>query len=107
MRVTILPLAIILTKAHRAMVSIMAKGCLAACVLPLSFFLFLLPNYIHFYAIIMQMFSYLDKRGVFQQEYFQPPILPSPHFRWVVKMVSEVHIEKENIKTWYDDIFYD
>ena len=23
--------------------------------------------------------------GVLQQEYSQPPILPSPHFRWVVK----------------------
>ena len=32
----------------------------------------------------MQYFSYLDKRDVFQQEYSQPPILPSPHFRWVV-----------------------
>ena len=28
MRVTILPQAIILTKAHRAAVSIMAKGCI-------------------------------------------------------------------------------
>ena len=25
------------------------------------------------------------KREVLQQEYSQPPILPSPHFRWVVK----------------------
>ena len=33
----------------------------------------------------MQWFSYLDKREVLQQEYSQPPILPSPHFRWVVK----------------------
>ena len=30
MRATILPLAIILTKAHRATVSIMAKGCIVA-----------------------------------------------------------------------------
>ena len=30
MRATILPLAIILTKAHRAVVSIMAKGCIVA-----------------------------------------------------------------------------
>ena len=32
----------------------------------------------------MQNFSYLDKREVMQQEYSQSPILPSPHFRWVV-----------------------
>ena len=30
MRATILPLAIILTKAHRAAVSIMGKGCIVA-----------------------------------------------------------------------------
>ena len=30
MRATILPQAIILTKAHRAMVSMMAKGCIVA-----------------------------------------------------------------------------
>ena len=28
---------------------------------------------------------HLDEREVLQQEYSQPPILPSPHFRWVVK----------------------
>ena len=32
----------------------------------------------------MQWFSHVDKREVLQQEYSQPPILPSPHFRWVV-----------------------
>ena len=32
----------------------------------------------------MQWISYLDKREVLQQEYSQAPILPSPHFRWVV-----------------------
>ena len=30
MRATILPLAIILTKAHRAVVSMIAKGCIVA-----------------------------------------------------------------------------
>ena len=33
----------------------------------------------------MQWFSYHDKREVLQQEYSQLLILPSPHFRWVVK----------------------
>ena len=45
MRTTILPYAIILTKTHRTVVSIMAKGCIVALVLPLRCFLFVLPNY--------------------------------------------------------------
>ena len=45
MRATILPNAIILTKAHRAAVSMMPKGCIVARVLLLRCFLFLLPNY--------------------------------------------------------------
>ena len=49
---TILPWAIILTKAHRALVSLMAKGSIVARVLPMRCFLFLLPNYIHVYANI-------------------------------------------------------
>ena len=61
----------------------MAKGCIVAWLLPLSCFLFLLTNFIHIYAIMIQ--SFLDKREVLQQEYSQPPILPFPHFWWVVK----------------------
>ena len=76
-----LPYAIILTK---AVISMMAKGCIVARVLHLGCFLFLLPCYTHIYAIIMQYLSYTDKSGVLQQEYSQPPILPYPHFRWVV-----------------------
>ena len=34
----------------------------------------------------MQYFSYTDKREVLHQEYSQPPILPSPHFRWVMNV---------------------
>ena len=37
--------AIILTKAHSTEVSMMAKGSIVARVLPLRYFLFLLPNY--------------------------------------------------------------
>ena len=59
MRATILPYAIILTKACRAAVSMMAKGSIVACILPLRCFLFLLPNKIHVYGIIMQYISYL------------------------------------------------
>ena len=43
MRATIL--AIMLTKARKAAVSMMAKGCIVARVLPLRCFLFLLSNY--------------------------------------------------------------
>ena len=61
MRATILLKAIILTKAYRAMVSIIAKGCIVALVLPLRCFLFLLPNYINICAIIMQYFHILTR----------------------------------------------
>ena len=54
MKATIHPLAIILTMAHRAAVSMMAKGCIVVKVLPRRCFLFLLPNYVHVYAIITQ-----------------------------------------------------
>ena len=88
-RATILPWASILTKAHRASVSIMAKGCIVAWLLSLRFSL---PYYIHVDAIIMQYVSHLDKKGVLQQEYSQPPILPSPHFRWVVNGPGFHHV---------------
>ena len=45
MRATLLFSVILLTKAHRTVVSIMAKGCIVAGVLPSLCFLFLLPNY--------------------------------------------------------------
>ena len=53
MRVRTLPWTIILTKANRVVVSWMAKGSIVAWELPLRCFLFLLPNYIHVYAIIV------------------------------------------------------
>ena len=40
----------------------------------------------------MKKFSSLDKKGVLQQEYSQPPILPSPHFRWVVIILFHAYI---------------
>ena len=60
---------------------------MALILTPLCLFC-VLPNYICVYGIIVQKFSYLDKREVLQQEYFQLliVILPSPHFRWVVKL---------------------
>ena len=49
MRATLLPKAIILTKAYKSAASMMAKGSIVTRVLPLTLrcFLFLLPNYIH------------------------------------------------------------
>ena len=43
----------ILTKAHRAEVSMMAKGSIVARVLPLKCFLFLLPNTFNINALKM------------------------------------------------------
>ena len=75
MRGTI-PLAIILTKAHTATVSMMTKGSIVARVLPLRCFLFLLPNYMHVYAKIMHYFSHFDKREVLQQNTPNPQYSP-------------------------------
>ena len=43
----------------------------------------------------MQWFSYLDKREVFQQEYSQILIVPSPHFRWVVN-IEDTYLASTN-----------
>ena len=75
MRATILPKAHILTKAHRAAVSIMAQGCTASEVF-LIFTTQLYSNLCNYNAI----YSFTDKRQVLQQEYSPPPILPSHHF---------------------------
>ena len=40
----------------------------------------------------MQLFLYVDKRGVLQQEYSQSPILPSPHFQCIVKQQEMMKI---------------
>ena len=61
----------------------MAKGFIVAWVLwGVSYFYY--PTIYQLFCIIMQWFSYLNKRRVLQQEYSQPPILPSPHFQWVL-----------------------
>ena len=61
MRVTILHWAVILTKAHRAAASMMAKGSIVTWVAPLRCFLFLLPSYIHVYANMMQYCDILTR----------------------------------------------
>ena len=59
----------------------MAKGSIRS---PSTASEFLLPNYIYIH---------LDNGEVLQQEYSQPPMLPS-HFRWVVKLTNYIHFDK-------------
>ena len=83
MRATILLKAIILTKTH----SIMAKECIMVYngLSTASEVLLIFTTQPYSYLCNYNaMFSYTDKREVLQQEYSQPPILPFPHFRWVV-----------------------
>ena len=55
MRATLLlPQVVILTKACMTVVSMMTEGHIVIRVLPLGCLLFLLPNCMHVYAIIMQ-----------------------------------------------------
>ena len=62
MRVSILPYAIILTKAHRAAVNMMVKESIVTRVLPLRCFLVFTTQLYLYYAAVMQYFSYFDKR---------------------------------------------
>ena len=80
MRVTILPYAIILTKAYRAAVSIMVKGCTVPRVLPLRCFFYLLPNYTN-------MLVYFCRFAIFSDEpkYSQTALLQAAHSRMLVK----------------------
>ena len=86
MRVTKLPQAIILTKAHRAAVGMVAKGSIVAQVLPLRCLLFLLPNYTIFSVyFLFALFS--DEPEEFLPEYSQPAILHAAHF-WRVEIAG-------------------
>ena len=69
---TILPYAIILTKAHRAAVSIMAKGCIVARVLPLRSFFFFTTTLHQYFSVICLIPMFGDK-----PEVFFPKILPN------------------------------
>ena len=68
------------------------RGFIVAWILPLRCILLWLPNYINVYAIILQKFSHFGKREVLQEKYSQPPILPSPHFQWVVNIHVDTYI---------------
>ena len=54
-------------------------------------FLILTTNYIHVYAIVIQYISYLGKRG--ETGIFPTHNTPSPHFRWVVKIMGKANGE--------------
>ena len=84
MRVTIRPKAIILTKAQRAVVSIMSKGRIMARVLPLRVFLFSLRNECTIKALKMHYCKGYDKKEVLLHEYSQSVIIHAPHFRRVL-----------------------
>ena len=75
MRATILP------KARRTAVS---NGQGVYCGLSASIEVSLnFTTQLKLYVLLTQYFSCTDKWEVLQQGYSQPPILPSPHFRWV------------------------
>ena len=52
------------------------QGLYCALSIAYEVFLFLLPNYIHVHANMMQEFLYLENQEVLKQEYSQPRILP-------------------------------
>ena len=86
MRATILPTAIIiLTKANRTAVSMIAKESIVTRVLPLTCY-FYYPNNFNINAFKMQHFKGIDKKGVWLNEYSQSAILHAPHFRRVVNL---------------------
>ena len=62
MRVTIFPSAIILTKAHRAAVSMMVKGSIVARVLPLGCCFFYYPNYFNINVRKIYYCNGIDKK---------------------------------------------
>ena len=74
MRAILLPSAIILTKAHK-------DGQGKYCGLSTASEVFLDFTTQIFISVLLQ--SNIDNREVLHQEYSQPPILPSPHLRWV------------------------
>ena len=78
MRATILPLAIILTKSHsRGQYGGQGEYCGPSTASEV-FLIFTTRLYHHVNTIIMQWFSYLDKRKALQHEYSQySPLLTS------------------------------
>ena len=73
-----------LTKAHRAAGQYNGQEVYCGLSTASEVFLIFTTQPYQFLCIIMQSFPYVDKREVLQQEYSQHPILPSPHFWWVV-----------------------
>ena len=68
------------------MASIVAMGCIAARVLPLRCFLFLLPNYTNMLVCFFLLAIVSDEPEVFLPKYSQTAILHAAHFRRVVKL---------------------
>ena len=84
MRVIILPQAERAFKARRGAVSMVAKGCIVASVLPLRCFLFLLPNCTNMLVCSFLFAPAIGEPKVVLPKYYQTAILHANHFRRVV-----------------------
>ena len=71
----------------------MAKGSIVARVLPLRYFLFLLPNYTNISVFIVLFALFSDEPEVFLPKYSQTGILHAAHFQ---RITSEVDREIVN-----------
>ena len=84
MRATTLTKAIILTKADRAPGQYKGQGVYCGLSTASEVFPFCTTKPYSYLCNYNAIFSYTDKREVFQQEYSQYPILPSLHFWFLV-----------------------
>ena len=104
MRTTILPMAIILNKAHRAAVSMMAQWCIVALVLPLRCFLCLLTNFTNILVFLCLFAPFSEEPEVFLSKYsqLQPAVLHAAHFRRLVKPLYSIHIRLRRVLScWF------
>ena len=84
MRATILPEAIIMTRSYS---NGQYNNQGVYCGLSTATEVFLIfTTWLYQCSCNYDAIAYLEQRGVLQQEYFHPTILPSPHFRWVVNI---------------------
>ena len=84
MRATILPWAVKLTKAHRAAVSIMAKGVYCGLSTASEVFLIFTTQLYQYVSVFVLFVLFSDEPEVFFPKYSQTAIFHAPHFRWVV-----------------------
>ena len=92
MRATMLPKAVILTKVHRAAVSIRYNGQGVYCGLSTASEVFLIfTTRLYQYSSVFSLFAlFSEEPEVFLPKYSQTAILHAAHFRRVVKCIVEV-----------------